>query len=367
MTQREPVRVFVAVDAGQIVPARVLEYSIRKHTPRTVECILVEPTRDGEPRGRKRGNPTADGVAVPRVTGSDGRALHLSGDSHVFADLSEVYDLPFDGHTILSAHEAGTLEASNDDHAVGFRDRPAVMLVDYARLPRAAEAPEEDGHPPHAAEGGDVHVVPAGRVSERLSGEWNSIERYDPDETKLLRYASVSMQPWRNDGSPLRELWMESFREALAANAIDPELVLEGIAAGHLDPKLRPELHHHPGWSRETDRLHGRLERKGARLEKTEAKLGTTNAKLAKASADAKKTKRRYRRTKERLRRAESSLAWRGRTAAASAARRAFAFVGTDSAVSFATRRKALKVQAERGTADKGRRRSSSSGPVGPS
>jgi len=358
VTQREPVRVFVAVDAGQIVPARVLEYSIRKHTPRTVECILVEPTRDGEPRGRKRGNPTADGVAVPRVTGSDGRVLHLSGDSHVFADLSEVYDLPFDGHTILSAHEAGTLEASNDDHAVGFRDRPAVMLVDYARLPRAAEAPEEDGHPPHAAEGGDVHVVPAGRVSERLSGEWNSIERYDPDETKLLRYASVSMQPWRNDGSPLRELWMESFREALAANAIDPELVLEGIAAGHLDPKLRPELHHHPGWSRETDRLHGRLERKEARLEKVKGKLETANAKLARATADAKDTKRSYRRAKERLRRVEGSLAWRGQTAAAQVVRRARAITKTDSEASVGRKGKRLEAKSERGSGGKSRRQS---------
>lgn len=316
---------FAATEDSQIVAARVLEYSIRKHTPRQVEFDLVRTDPDRDPSRPEGEDQTPDAFALHQLTRFHGRALHLRATMQVFADLSEMYETPFDGHTMLCTPRGELLRRSSDDAARPPEHRPVVMLVDHSRLldgSQAAGGLEEDRRTA-TGQTGDVYLVPASEVSERIPVEWNGNERYDPDETRLVHYASVSTQPWKNDGNPLRELWMESFREALAANAIDPELVIEGIAAGHLDPGLRGELHHHPGWSRETDRLHRRLETKGARLEKARAKLETTDAKLAKARADTKKTKRRYRRAKARLRRVERTLAWRGQNLAASVVRRA--------------------------------------------
>jgi hypothetical protein len=359
MNRPEPVRVFAAAEDSQLVAARVLEYSIRKHTPRQVEFNTVRTVPDPASSSPERPGHTAGAVLLPQLTGFQGRALYLKGNTQVFADLSEIYDVPFNGHTMLCAHRAELPPRQrNDDCSHQPERQQAVMLVDYSRLldhSQAAGGLEEDGRTT-TEQTGDVYVVPANQVSERIPVQWNSLEHYNPDETRLVHYASVSTQPWKNDRNPLRELWMESFREALAADVIDPELVLEGIAAGHLDPGLRGELHHHRRWSQETDRLYRRLERMGTRLEAAKAKVARARAEAEKAKRSQRRAKKRLRRANKRLRRVERSLAWRGPAVAASAVRRALEIARTDSASSVARKGRPLKAKAERDPGDKSRK-----------
>jgi hypothetical protein len=350
MDLREPVRVFAVAEDSQLVAARVLEYSIRKHTPRQVEFTVVRAIADPQASSPERHGETGGAVLLPQLADLPGRALHLRGNTQVFSDLSEMYDIPFDGYTMLCPPEPESPRRMNDDWADRPEHQQAVMLVDGSRLvdwPRVGGRLEGEGHIP-GEQPGEVHLVPANQVSERIPVQWNSLEHYDPDETRLVHYGSVLTQPWKNDRNPLRELWMESFREALAANVIHPELVLEGIAAGHLDPGLRGELHHHHDWSRETDRLHRRLERMDVRLQASKAKLARVSAEAEKAKDSKRRAKGRLRGANERLRRAERGLAWRGRAVAARTARRALEIARTDSSASAAREGSPLEANGER-------------------
>jgi hypothetical protein len=80
--------------------------------------------------------------------------------------------------------------------------------------------------------------VPPEQIADHLPAEWNSLERYDPGTTKLLHYTVVPTQPWKSDGNPLERLWVAQYAEAVAANAVPPDEVQEGIARGFLKPAL---------------------------------------------------------------------------------------------------------------------------------
>jgi len=88
----------------------------------------------------------------------------------------------------------------------------------------------------------ELCVLDPGDIADTLPDEWNELERYDPNRTKLLHYTVVPTQPWKTDDNPLGELWMSYYRDAVAAGAVPPEEVEALIAAGHVKPSLRAAL-----------------------------------------------------------------------------------------------------------------------------
>jgi len=278
----EQMRVFIGGSEGALVPAAVLEYTIRKHAGGPVEvAILGSPPATAASADERRSWIEA---SVADVTGGRGRALYLEAAAQVFADVAELWALPPGNGTAPGEPRAGHRERT---------EHPAVMMIDLSRSDSGAEP----------------------RVIDDVSVEWDSVEHYDPDTTRLVHYAALPVQPWRNGGNPLRELWLEAFRETLAAAALDPELVLRGIAAGHVDPALRAELHYHPGWSEHADRAYTKLERANAKLDKAKARLAESNARAVNAERGQKQAKK-------RLRSMERSPMWRIRSSVGRGARR---------------------------------------------
>jgi hypothetical protein len=201
----EPLRIFVAVDDRDFVAARVLEYSIRKSSSVPVEIVLVTP-------------PVAPDAAFGPFRG---RALAMDGAALVFGDVAELVDLPFGRHRVLCPPRQRENGGS----------RPAVLLVDGEHLPVGAAWVDSR----------ECGVDPK-EIGELVPPEWNHAEHYEPDGTKLLRFPDVPTQPWRNDRSPLAEVWMAWYREAVEAGAVPPHEVESLIDAGHVKPSLRSAL-----------------------------------------------------------------------------------------------------------------------------
>jgi len=326
----EPIRVFVGADESQLVPAAVLEYTIRKHAAGRVEFTTLRDLPVPMPRDpskRPRTGFSFYRFMIPKLTGYQGRALYLDCDMQVFADISELWAIPFDGQTVLCTYQLEPPERWKGNKNFKPGRHLAVMMLDCSRLSwdvdEIVRGLDEDRYG-YTELMSDLAIVPEEQIEERIPVEWNSLEHYEAETTKLVHYTQVPTQPWKNGENPLRELWLGAFREALAASALDPQLVVRGIEGGHIDPALDAELSHHPKWTGGADaavqrapvqRSSHERDRSRTRLEKTEKKLARTEVKLAKEKAKRVRVKRQRDHARKRLRAVERSLTRRGQRA----------------------------------------------------
>ncbi|MGI8440582.1 MAG: glycosyltransferase [Thermoleophilaceae bacterium] len=332
----EPIRVFVGADESQLVPAAVLEYTIRKNTSRRVEFNVMRDLpvpMPSDPAKRPRTGFSFYRFMLPELVGYEGRALYLDCDMQVFADMSELWELPFGDETVLCTYQPKPPERWSGNKSFKPGRHLAVMLLDCSRLhwdvAEIVRGLDEDRYG-YTELMSDLAVVPEEQISERIPVEWNSLEHYDPTQTKLVHYTAVPTQPWKNAENPLRELWLGAFREALGASALDPQIVVDGIEGGHVDPSLYAELAHHPTWTggaapavpdaapRRTE-----LDKSKVKLEKAEKKLARAEVKLASTRADGARLKKQRDHARKRLKALETSRTWRVQSAVSSVLGRA--------------------------------------------
>jgi Glycosyl transferase family 8 len=270
----EPMRVFVGADESQLVAASVLEHSIRKHASRPVEfttMIDLDVPEPKDPANRARTGFSFYRFLIPELCGYEGRALYLDSDMQVFADLAELWDIPFDDDTVLCTNQPEPPQAWKDDPSFKPGRHLAVMMLDCSRLRwDVGEIIKglDDGRYGYKELMSDLCIVPDEQIAERIPTEWNSLEAYEPGTSKLVHYTVVPTQPWKNDKNPLRELWHEGYRAALAEGELDPELVERSIEGRHVKASLADDLALAPGWSGT-----GRAPQTGNRLSRVREKV----------------------------------------------------------------------------------------------
>lgn len=234
-----PVRVYVGSQEAQMVPVKVLEYSIRKHTGREVEVFplhhaQVEFPMPSDVRNRPRTPFSFQRFYIPRLAGFRGRAIYLDSDMQVFRDIGEIWSLPFEGADLLSAWEA---EGS------GRRPQFSVMVLN-------CEALRWDLNEIVAAlDRGDLtyetlmyEMKVAREVRTAIEPVWNSLERYEPGKTGLLHYTDMTRQPWVSRENPLGHLWVRDLIEAVDRGALARDLVEAHVREGYLRPSLLQQL-----------------------------------------------------------------------------------------------------------------------------
>lgn len=270
---QEPIRVFVGADDSQLVAAAVLEHSIRKHSSRPVEFTVMRdmdvPTPK-DPANRPRTGFSFYRFLIPKLCGYEGRALYTDCDMQVFADMAELWEIPFEDDTVLCTYQAEPPPEWKDDPNFKPGRHLAVMMLDCSRLRWDVDeivAGLDEGRYDYKQLMSDLAIVPDEQIAERIPREWNSLERYEPGKTKLIHYTVVPTQPWKNDENPLGDLWMEAFREAVADGAIDRELVRRSVKAGHVKATLLDGFEDSSnGSERETHTVRLALWRAGVRL-----------------------------------------------------------------------------------------------------
>jgi hypothetical protein len=240
----EPMRVFCGLDESQIVAARVLEYSIRKHASRPVRFypMLDVPTpvpKDPENRGRT--GFSFSRFHIPKFAGYKGRALYVDADMQVFGDLAELWEIPFDGAKVMCTRQDEPPEQWKDSSWFHPGRQLSVMLLDCERLDWDIEdivGGLDAGGYDYQQLMFELCVVDPDEINDNIPPEWNHLEHYEPGKTKLLHYTVVPTQPWKNDKNPLKTLWEPEFREARAAGVVHAEEALRLARRGHIKPSL---------------------------------------------------------------------------------------------------------------------------------
>lgn len=261
----EPLRIFVGTDDSQMVAARVLEHSLRKHATRHVEFVPMNGLTTPVPRNarnRPRTGFSFHRFLIPKLCGFRGRALYLDADMQVFADAAELCDIPFGRQKVLCTFQERRPGAWEHDQHFQPGRQLSVMLLDCSRLDWDIDdivRGLDRGRYDYRRLMFDLCLVPPEEIGDRIPPAWNCLEWFDAQTTKLLHYTVVPTQPWKNGANPLCAIWEAAFREALEAGALPPELVTQSVRAGFVKPSLADSLPEQSAVRRRIDRVQHRL------------------------------------------------------------------------------------------------------------
>ena len=230
-----PIRVYVGATEAQVLPLKVLEYSIRKHASMSVKVFPlhragIEIPQPADERNRPRTPFSFQRFLIPELAGRRGRAIYLDSDMLVFEDIRRLWNLPFDGADLLAARAAG-----------GEARRPqfSVMLLDCESLGWDVRAIVESLDRGELTYEQLMFEMPlAGRVRASIEPEWNSLERFRRGKTALLHYTDMERQPWVSRRNPLNRFWTRELFEAIDGGHIARGEVEEHVRRGHVRPSL---------------------------------------------------------------------------------------------------------------------------------
>lgn len=239
-----PLKIFVGVQEGELVAARVLEFTINEHSTQPVQVVHLP--RVGriprDPLKRQRTPFSFSRFLIPELTGYRGRALYLDSDMQVFADISTLWGIPFAGAKVMCTNQTYIPPQwrNNPDFHPGRQ--LSVMMLDCSRLPwkidEIIDALDSD-ELTYEQLMFELALVPPEDVADVLPEGWNHLEHYVPGETKLLHYTAVPTQPWKVEGNPNQTVWEGAFVRACEAGYLDAKLIERHSRAGHVRASLR--------------------------------------------------------------------------------------------------------------------------------
>jgi hypothetical protein len=236
-----PVRVYVGSQEAQMVPVKVLEYSIRQRTGLAVDVhplhrAGIEFPEPRDPQNRPRTPFSFQRFYIPRLAGYRGRAIYLDSDMQVFRDIRELWTLPFEGADLLAAWEVADS---------GRRPQFSVMVLNCEALHWDLEeivSALDRGELTYETLMYEMKV--ARNIRTAIDPAWNSLERYEAGKTSLLHYTDMTRQPWVSRDNPLGYLWVRELIEAVEQGFIARDFVEAHVAEGYLRPSLLHQLDH---------------------------------------------------------------------------------------------------------------------------
>jgi len=278
MTQ-SPINIFVGADRSQALAIEVLEHSIRRHTDREVRVQSLAHLDLPAPNDARQGARTVFSFArfaIPSLMGHTGKALYLDADMQVFRDIGELWDMPFDGATVVIQEEL-------PEHAVVARKAGApgrrvkqcsVMLIDCDRAgwDVGEIVAGLDGRYSYEELMFELCILPEAAIRYAVPFVWNSLEHYDAD-TRLIHYTDMDTQPWVSPDNRNGPLWLDEVRLMLDTGVLQMSRLQTEIELGYFRPSLLREIEeapHRDGWRQAAADRYAQIDRQAGFIKHAE-------------------------------------------------------------------------------------------------
>jgi hypothetical protein len=253
-----PIRIFIGATEVEMLPAKVLEYSIRKRASMSVEILPLH--RSGiaipvpkNPKHQPRTPFSFQRFLIPVLTGYQGRAIYLDSDMLMFKDIRALWKMSFNGADLLTVSEPTHTSR---------RPQFSVMVLNCETLRwdiREIVRALDEGRLTYEELVYEMTIVKNVRAS--IGPAWNALEEFSERETAVLHYTDMNTQPWVSKDNPLGYLWTRVLIEAIDAGAISMDFVKQEVAIGHVRPSLTYQVENRvedglllPRGAREMDR-----------------------------------------------------------------------------------------------------------------
>jgi len=225
--------VYIGTEDDQLIPQKVLEYSIYKSSKQPVHVRSVK--QDVERVGGT--NFGFVRFCVPKLNNFQDKAIYLDADQLVFTDINELADLLDDDHSIaLVTKPKGTF----GNKPVGQHNQTSVMVLDCAKLydwnpntmfnkvvPNRSQLESEEIH---YRDFMMLNWFDQSKI-QSIDPRWNHFNIVEPD-SKLTHFSYVRSQPWRNPSHPLTAFWGKWLRESMKSGAVGRIELLKEIWRG---------------------------------------------------------------------------------------------------------------------------------------
>jgi Glycosyl transferase family 8 len=236
-----PVRVYVAATEAEMLPVKILEFSIRKHASMSVEVKPIYQTGikiplPKDPENLPRTPFSFQRFLIPEVVGYKGRAIYLDADMQVFKDIRGLWMRPFNGADILAVEEPVE---------TGRRPQFSVMVLNCDSLKWKVREIVDDLDKGVLTYAQLMYEMTVAKSIDRcIDPAWNSLERYAEGKTALLHYTDMHTQPWVSQINPLGYLWVRDLFEAIDLEVISEGYVSESVGKGFVRPSLLYQIEH---------------------------------------------------------------------------------------------------------------------------
>lgn len=232
---KSPIRIFIGAGEEQIVPALVLRHSILKHATMSVEVTIMNEwthPMPKDPRNRPRTPFSFQRFMIPEKCDYKGHAIYMDSDMLVFGDVKEIWQEKL-------AEKEDLLVMRNDD-IDKHRAKYSVFVMDCSKLLQWGISNFvrllDQGY--YSYEELMFDMRNGARPKCGFNTDWNSIEEYTEDKTKLLHYTEMYNQPWlANPNHPLGHLWFAELKEAIDDGSIDRKLIEDHVGKRWILPK----------------------------------------------------------------------------------------------------------------------------------
>jgi hypothetical protein len=230
-----PIRVFVACTEAEMLPVKVLAFSIRKHASMSVDVYPLCETGIKMPVPRDRENLARTPFSfqrfvIPEAVGYKGRAIYLDADMQVFKDIRALWTRPFHGADVLAVQEPVQS---------GRRPQFSVMVLNCDSLKwNVSDIVRDLDRRTLTYAQLMFEMAVAKNIDRCIEPAWNSLERFVEGTTALLHYTDMQSQPWVSTMNPLGYLWVRDLCEAIDMGVITTDYVKECVKNGFARPSL---------------------------------------------------------------------------------------------------------------------------------
>lgn len=234
LTSETPMRLYIGSDESQLLGARLLEYSVRRHSTITSQfddMMTVKIDFPKEKCNQPRTGFSFNRFAIPKLAGYKGRAVYVDADMLVFRDFRDMWDTPFDGAQVLYA-------PSSDPKRV---KQFSVLLLNCDELrwePKEIVRGLDENQYDYDGLMKEFCIVPPDKVRATLPTDWNSLEEYHPGKTGLTHYTDMHLQPWVSRHNPIGYSWVNYLVDAVNEGFITQAELRDALQKGFIRPSL---------------------------------------------------------------------------------------------------------------------------------
>lgn len=216
--------IYVGAQLEQYIPARVLEYSIRKHTLLDVNVMRLGEMISGT-KFKGRTPFSGQRFEIPKLNKFIDKAVYLDSDMLVFHDISD----------LLEQSEDTAVSACRIRENINRKPQYSVMVIDCEKARW-----DTDIISAAAAVSYDATMFDLDFEDDKSRGiepYWNDLEYFDQN-TKLLHFTDMDKQPWISKANPLRQIWLNELQEAVENNFITIQELIEASQKGDISPDI---------------------------------------------------------------------------------------------------------------------------------
>lgn len=253
MAYEDEIQIFVGTDRSQRIGLRVLEYSIGQHTQRPFRIHSLEGLALPEPNDKRQVQRTGFSFArfkIPELMAYRDKAIYMDADMQVFADIGELWDIPFQKQKML-IQQAVPTQGRFSNELIGRRKTRAkqssVSLLNCAQLNWDIDqiVAGLDGEYDYHQLMSELCILDDADLGYRIPPKWNSLEYWDKN-TCNLHYTDMHTQPWVSPLNVNGHRWVNCLRQMLEQGVLTLSDVQKEIDLGYARPSLKLQLEQAP-------------------------------------------------------------------------------------------------------------------------